>query len=88
MLTIGKPPFDGKNDREVIKKVRNVIEADSYEHFYCSEFENLKNDTLKEMIKELLHPNYHRRPSADEVLDKYNAWFKLFNEDVDFEIAV
>ena len=40
------------------------------------------------MIKDLLNPNFHRRPSADEVLNKYNLWFKKLNENVDFEIAV
>lgn len=35
----------------------------------------------------MLSPNYHRRPSADEFMSKYNIWFKKFNEGVDFAIC-
>lgn len=87
MLCTGIPPFDGKTDREIIKKVRDCQELDYQDHFYTPQFEKLDVD-LKEMIRDMLNPNFHRRHSVDELIKKYKFWFNKFNENVDFDICI
>lgn len=72
ILLAGKPPFDGNNDKEIIKKVRlGVFDLNA------PELEEVSPEG-KLMIKQLLTTDPNRRMSADEALA--HPWIAKFEK--------
>jgi len=72
ILLAGKPPFDGKNDREIVKKVRKgEFDIDPME---------MDDVTLeaKDLVRKMLAYDPMTRFSADEALR--HVWLNQFNQ--------
>lgn len=68
-LVSGYLPFQGENEAEVFRKIK---EADY--HFNHVEFQTVSED-CKDLIRKLFMINPNERPSAQEALN--HQWFKL-----------
>lgn len=67
ILLSGKPPFGGKNDKEILKNVRR-----GQYNFKAAEWETV-SDSAKNLLKKLLEFNPNSRISAEEAL--FDPWF-------------
>jgi calcium-dependent protein kinase len=63
ILLCGQPPFNGENDKEIMKKVR----AGKFS-FDNSSVWNQVSDKAKDFITQLLTYDQHERPSAAQAL--------------------
>jgi serine/threonine protein kinase len=73
MLLSGCAPFDGKDQKEVKKKVlNNVVNLDT-------KFIKHISDDAKDFIKQALNKDFNKRLSAKQLLD--HAWIKKKNTD-------
>ena len=81
MLLSGRPPFEGKEYKEVLK---NVIKGtwDFDDHSF-----QIVSDSAKDFITKCLTVNIDDRPTSAEAL--LHPWFKLLKEDkVDKEVSL
>ena len=73
MMIFGKPPFDGEDDCEIIKKVR----TGKYDSMEIPEFKNKKFNDCKNLIKQLLCFDRKKRISAIKALR--HPWILQYN---------
>ena len=68
MLLSGRPPFDGKTDEEIVKKVRRgVVDFD------IPELQEVSDDA-KDLLSKMLTLHVDRRCSGDEIMS--HKWMK------------
>lgn len=71
MLIVGKAPFDGGNDEQIISRIRKGLFNTQNEVFLSSSPE------VQDLIIKLLEVNVDKRLSAKEALE--HPWFKKYN---------
>lgn len=72
MLLSGKPPFDGKTDKDIIRKVRKgVVDFD------IEELKEVSEDA-KDFLKKMLTIHVERRCTGDEAMT--HMWINKFNK--------
>ena len=71
MLICGKPPFDGKDDFEIIDKIKIGKFDDQNKRLLNS------SEEVQDLVHKLLNVNIKKRLSAHEALG--HPWFKKFN---------
>ena len=71
ILLTGTPPFNGKNDREILERVKQGKYSLSNPAF------NNISESGKELLQKMLVYDYHKRPSAEECYN--HNWFKKDN---------
>lgn len=62
ILLSGRPPFDGKNDSEILK----AVEKSAY-HFNYPQFKTISKEAI-DLVKKLLDPNAAKRIAAKDSL--------------------
>ena len=71
MFLVGKAPFDGKSNEEIINSIRTKsLDENNEKLLACSE-------EVRDLIKGLLNKNTNQRLSSKEALN--HKWFKKFN---------
>ena len=76
ILLSGKPPFDGNDDREIVKNVKTGVYS-----MTGPEFKAISSEA-KDLIKKMLTMDYNVRISAEEALN--HVWIKKkVNEPID-----
>ena len=78
ILLSGRPPFDGKNDEEILKAVSNAKA-----NFKLPIFKKV-SDQAMDLMQKLLQPNPIKRLDAGSCLN--HDWFKKFSKKVDDDI--
>ena len=71
MLIVGKAPFDGQNDEEIIENIEKGEYNSKHKKLLNSSFE------VQDLLKKLLEINVNKRLSSSDALKHY--WFKKFN---------
>ena len=71
IILCGKPPFDGNNDKEIIKKI-SVGEYNKKEQSLLN-----YSDELQDLLSKLLEKNAEKRFTAKEAIQ--HSWFKKYN---------
>lgn len=74
IMLCGEPPFSGKSNNEIFKKIMN--EEVSFEK---SKWKNISNEA-KNFINECMIKNPEKRITADKAFE--HPWFKAINEEV------
>jgi calcium-dependent protein kinase len=92
ILLSGRPPFDGKDDKEIIKKVRMGQYETSCNHSFFNsllliapEFKYVSREAL-DLLKKMLTYDPDRRISAEEALK--HPWILKVQEDCSDEIIL
>lgn len=81
ILLSGKPPFDGNDDREIVKSVKTGVYSMS-----GPEFKLISNEA-KDLIKKMLTMDINARINADEALN--HIWIKKkVNEPIDTQATL
>ncbi|CRG95088.1 calcium dependent protein kinase 5, putative [Plasmodium gallinaceum] len=70
ILLCGYPPFNGKNNDDILKKVKKG------EFVFDPNYWSRVSDDAKDLIRECLHYNYKERIDVEGVLN--HKWFKKF----------
>ena len=71
MLIVGKAPFDGQNDEEIIENIEKGEYNSKHKKLLNSSFE------VQDLLKKLLEINVNKRLSSSDALK--HSWFKKFN---------
>ena len=71
MLIVGKAPFDGQNDEEIIENIEKGEFNSKHKKLLNSSFE------VQDLLKKLLEINVNKRLSSSDALK--HSWFKKFN---------
>ena len=80
ILLSGRPPFDGNDDREIVKSVKNG------QYTMGSEFKNISGEA-KDLIKKMLTFDMNTRIPAEEALN--HPWIKKkVNEPIDTKSTI
>ncbi len=69
ILLSGNPPFNGENDREILKKVKEG------KYNFSETIWKKRSDEAKDMIKKMLTYDSNKRPSASEALE--HPWLQM-----------
>lgn len=94
ILLSGRPPFDGKDDREIVRKVRighydinsKILIKDIIFFILAPEFKYVSREAI-DLLKKMLTYDPERRISAEESLK--HAWItKKAHEDIDNEATL
>ena len=81
MMLSGRPPFEGKNELEIIKKVKT-----GYYDLFTRELENITPE-CKDFLQKLLSYDPESRLSADEALN--HNWINMYDKkELDQELTI
>jgi serine/threonine protein kinase len=70
-MLVGKPPFDGNNELEIVKSVKNGIID-----WASPEVEHLSED-VKDLLLQLLNYEYEKRISAEKAMQ--HSWIRKYD---------